>query len=414
MTQQNGCDESKPTEIVGSFVDPCHGQVLTYSVVANPEFNSYVWEMPRSTTGDITKDWVIISGQGTNSIRVRTGEKNGTIKLTVKHNKCGTKVQTTPVTPKNGCVSSCTLPDADLQGPEVICYIYEGGLEGEPFIPYVYSVTNPVEGAVYDFILPEGFIPVGGGEGEPFIEVLSAFDLSTEDANPSMPGVQQVITVVSSYPDRACVSDMSSLFVTLQDENCEPAEPLPVELVMFEGISRRSGIELAWSTATEIENDRFEVQRSLNGKEFTTIGEVKGAGNSSILLSYKYMDRQAPAGTIYYRLNQIDWDKAHEYSKVIAVQHTSGSSAQGLKVKLFPNPITDGQLSVQVESMPEGQSEFTLQLLDMNGKLLYSNTMLGSRRETSLGLRNLGLRQGLYVVSVSSGAESKMQRIVIQ
>ncbi|WP_157600470.1 T9SS type A sorting domain-containing protein [Rufibacter sp. DG15C] len=395
--QQNGCDDAKPSEISGSLVDPCPGAVVTYSVTANPDFTNYEWEMPRSGTGNIHSDWMIISGQGTNTIRVRAGEKNGTIKLTVTHNKCGKKVQTLAVTPKNGCVGTCPAPTATLVGPSVVCYIYEDDTN-----PYTYAVENPQEGVTYDFMFPEGFIVVNSGPD--FAEVLSFF----------IPGEVDSVQTVMLLASNGCNSSINTLNVTLRDQNCEPGGVLPVELVSFNGISRNGSVELSWSTATEINNDRFEVERSTNGKDFSTIGEVKGAGNSSMLLSYGYKDKQAPAGNVYYRLNQVDLDGSHEYSKVVSVQHSASTAAQGMQIKLFPNPITDGNLTVKVESLPEGSGNISYSVMDMNGKLLHTATLAANTTEVNLPLRSLGLRQGVYVVSFTSGKESQMQRILIQ
>ncbi|QHL87062.1 T9SS type A sorting domain-containing protein [Nibribacter ruber] len=399
----DGCKDSKPSEIRSSVSDPCPGVVLTYSVDANPDFTSYEWEMPRSNTGNMSSDWMIISGQGTNSIKVRAGEKAGTIKLAVEHKRCGKGVQTIPVTPKNGCSGTCSAPSGTLTGPEVVCYIYEV-VEA----PYVFKVENPEEGLTYDIMLPEGFIELSRGEDS--VSAVSFFIPEEVDSI-------QTITLVTS---NGCNSSISTLNVTLRDQNCEPGEssgpggdPLPVELALFEGISRGNRVELKWTTATEINNDRFEVERSMDGKEFSVIGTVHGAGTSNTLQTYSFSDMEASEGTVYYRLNQIDFDGSHEYSKVIAVQHARAGN-QGMSVKLYPNPIADGILTLKMERLPINNAPVQVQLRDMSGKVMYATTLASNTQEASLSLKDLGLRKGLYLVSLTAENESQMHRIIIQ
>lgn len=97
---------------------------------------------------------------------------------------------------------------------------------------------------------------------------------------------------------------------------------LPVELIGFHG--KRSGLynELEWVTASEKNADYFNVERSLDGKTFTKVGKVQAAGNSNTLKTYTFKD--IAEGVVYYRLRQIDFDGAFEYSKVIAVNSLGG------------------------------------------------------------------------------------------
>lgn len=93
--------------------------------------------------------------------------------------------------------------------------------------------------------------------------------------------------------------------------------PLPVNLIDFNAINKGSFIELTWTTASELNNDYFSIERSENGKAFSPIGKVLGNGDVSTTSSYSFMD-ESPNINNYYRLKQVDVDGSYEYSKIIS------------------------------------------------------------------------------------------------
>jgi hypothetical protein len=100
-------------------------------------------------------------------------------------------------------------------------------------------------------------------------------------------------------------------------------DPLPVDLVAWNGILKAEDIELHWSTAWEENNAGFEIERSFDGQRFETIDMVGGVGNSALENHYSYTDQEVKAKalgeTAYYRLVQIDYDGSRTISKVIAI-----------------------------------------------------------------------------------------------
>lgn len=97
--------------------------------------------------------------------------------------------------------------------------------------------------------------------------------------------------------------------------------PLPVQLTRFVGTAEGSTNHLSWTTASEIDNAVFEVEKSHDGVNFSTCGSVPGAGNSSVVQQYSFVDVNPFYGNTYYRLKQIDYDGDHEYSSVISVNN---------------------------------------------------------------------------------------------
>lgn len=96
--------------------------------------------------------------------------------------------------------------------------------------------------------------------------------------------------------------------------------PLPIELVNFNASPDGDIVKLTWTTLSEINNDYFCIERSLNGNIFEEIGRISGSGNSNNIIKYYYYDNRAYINTLlYYRLKQVDFDGTFEYSNVIPV-----------------------------------------------------------------------------------------------
>ncbi|MFK7807786.1 MAG: M36 family metallopeptidase [Saprospiraceae bacterium] len=146
--------------------------------------------------------------------------------------------------------------------------------------------------------------------------------------------------------------------------------PLPVELLNFDGRHiEGKGNQLLWQTASEMHNDRFEIQRSTDGRTFETIGSVKGNGTSNLVNNYEFFDRTTSAGSYYYRLQQFDFDGAFEFSKTIVIE----ISGKKLNLEIYPNPTKSG---INILLTGE-QSEATgLVLYNATGKLVLQESIL--------------------------------------
>jgi hypothetical protein len=113
--------------------------------------------------------------------------------------------------------------------------------------------------------------------------------------------------------------------------------PLPVELTSFTAYVQKNSVTLNWSTASELNNNGFEVQRSLLNSEFVTVGFVKGAGTSSLQKEYSFTDQNLSNDKYSYRLKQIDFDGTFEYSDEVEVIVVSLDNYS--LVNNYPNPF---------------------------------------------------------------------------
>ncbi len=124
-----------------------------------------------------------------------------------------------------------------------------------------------------------------------------------------------------------------------------PASIQPVNISYFSAQKQNDQVEIYWGTSSEQSNDFFEVQRrGENASTFEVIGVVNGNGTTSRSHEYQFTDKQPAEGLNYYRLRQVDFDGAFEYTQIISVEMPKRS----MDVKVFPNPASDN-LTVQIE-----------------------------------------------------------------
>ena len=130
----------------------------------------------------------------------------------------------------------------------------------------------------------------------------------------------------------------------------EDAPPLPVELILFTAIAQNNFVELNWTTATEINNQGFEVQRGASNSEFVTVGFVEGNGTTTQEHHYSFKDKDV-SGFLRYRLKQVDFDGSYEYSDIIEIEVLGNVSYELAQNYPNPfNPITKISYTLPVES----------------------------------------------------------------
>lgn len=147
---------------------------------------------------------------------------------------------------------------------------------------------------------------------------------------------------------------------------CNPAILLPIELLSFYGKTLNDRNILCWQTASEKNNDFFILQRSNNGKDFETIGKIKGAGNSSQEENYSFIDSNPFSGKNFYRLLQTDFDGAVTYSKILMLFNTTGNYSD---LKIFPNPAAN---SINI-SIPGDAATFEIEIFDAIGNMVVTS-----------------------------------------
>lgn len=188
-----------------------------------------------------------------------------------------------------------------------------------------------------------------------------------------------------------------------------PINPLPVSLTSFNGKGTSEGIALDWATASEKNNDRFEIERSLDGRKFEKIGTVRGHGTTNNAQQYAFMDRTPQKGTNYYRLRQVDFNGDSELSKLLHVKFNAG--AESLAIAVVPNPCQDGQCSVRLAGLDNSQP-VAIEVSDLTGRRVFSKQLAAD--QSSFEIPKLDTGRGIYILTAKNGKQTTYQKIILQ
>ena len=188
---------------------------------------------------------------------------------------------------------------------------------------------------------------------------------------------------------------------------------LPVELVSFTGYwNQKSDVNtLNWITASEINNDYFEVERSLNlSNSFEKIGQVAGSGTSSVSNEYSFEDADINlSGTYYYRLKQVDYNGDFDYSDVIAIDVNRIGKAY---LNILQNPIEN---DLSLEMFSEDGAMVTFAMFDINGRLIESVIQDSKFIEKGINRMTVDaqrLQRGQYILTVTIADERFVKKII--
>jgi len=157
---------------------------------------------------------------------------------------------------------------------------------------------------------------------------------------------------------------------------------------------------LEWATASEFNSDRFEMQRSGDGQNFTTIGNVAASGTTTKTKEYSYTDEQAPEKMNYYRLMQVDKDGSFKYSAIVSINNGTAS----LYVETYPNPVVD-DLLVHVISRDKGP--VSVRILNQQGQLITSMELQKHTDEADGRIKVKQIPSGIYFLEVRVGESLK-------
>lgn len=178
---------------------------------------------------------------------------------------------------------------------------------------------------------------------------------------------------------------------------------VPVELSSFSASVSGQKVELNWITATEVNNDRFEIERSSDLVSFEQISTLKGAGTSTSPLSYSFTDEKPLAGVSYYRLKQVDFDGTFSYSDVVNADVTINSYQLSQN---YPNPFGNGSQSNSTSinyTLPE-RTSVKLGVYSITGELIeYIVDEIQEAGVYSVNYSSTKLPAGVYFYTITAG-----------
>lgn len=177
--------------------------------------------------------------------------------------------------------------------------------------------------------------------------------------------------------------------------------PLPVTLVSFNVTKEGQAAQLKWSTTTEINSDRFEVEHSLNGKTWNKIGIVESYGESKVLKDYQHAHYAPARGENLYRLKMVDQDETFAYSRIRSIKFDDNA----MDLSVYPNP-SSGKLNIRNYATVK-----EMVISDLNGRSVYQSGSFSTGNGT-VDIKNLV--QGMYIVKITRlNGEFSTHKVVI-
>lgn len=180
---------------------------------------------------------------------------------------------------------------------------------------------------------------------------------------------------------------------------------LPVKLTAFNAAYIENRVKLQWSVSTEDNLAGYEVERSADGKQFSSIGRVVAVKQAS----YEFYDRQPISGANYYRLKETDNNGKFSYSNIVKISTAAGKS----EISVSPNPLAGRVFSLAMNNLSAG--EYTLTVLNSNGQKVAMKSLgaVPQHFTTSIELP-AGIAKGIYTVVVSGNQQWLTTRLMIQ
>lgn len=192
---------------------------------------------------------------------------------------------------------------------------------------------------------------------------------------------------------------------TSEDDN-----PLPIQLINFTAsTTNRMSVTTEWVTATEFNNDRFELERSLDGVNFEHVATVRSKGNSSSITNYSFEDVTPYKGTSYYRLKQVDLDGMFTVYPMVSV-YLSGEI--NVDSYLYPNPTSS---NCSIEFNQHLNQKVVVSIHNITGQLVgYQEFYLNGIKTLELSEHTQQLGPGVYYVNITTDGHNRTHKLIIK
>ena len=180
--------------------------------------------------------------------------------------------------------------------------------------------------------------------------------------------------------------------------------PLPVQLVAFSGYHSAQGVALSWATASEQNSAMFEVQHSINGTDFETVGSIKAMGFSTQKREYAFIHTEPKRNANFYRLAQTDIDGKVFYSNILMVR----CFTQNLEVKQVRS-----QPNLSANIIAKNSGSATLTLTDVQGRVKYTENLMLNIGDNAVEVPQY-LGAGIYFLGVNTQNTVVTQKMIVQ
>lgn len=183
--------------------------------------------------------------------------------------------------------------------------------------------------------------------------------------------------------------------------------PLPIELLSNEVNCIDNNVVVSWSTASETNNSFFTIEKSTDGINFISIGTVLGAGTSTSVLNYSFIDFNPYSGIAYYRLKQTDYDGISETFAIL----TSENCNSDLQVNINAFNDQAGNIAIVIDT--DVNSNYSAILFDALGKKIASKEIITSKGTNTFKFDITFLNTGVYFISIDNEKEKVTKKILV-
>lgn len=217
---------------------------------------------------------------------------------------------------------------------------------------------------------------------EPLAHAISTIsaEAGNEPANISRFALRQSYNPALKAGTPKCKIDAIKVSSTWSDAT------LPLRLLTVSVINNNGYAKLSWETCNEVNVKNFEIQKSTDARNFSTIASVP-AKNGNCNNSYTYADTKTLFGTAYYRIKTVDNDGAQTYSAIVSI-----GGKTSININVFPNPVVNNM----VLSHPQAGENAIAQIIDMSGKKVLQQKLQGGAVQTSIDVSKLS--RGHYTI----------------
>jgi hypothetical protein len=187
---------------------------------------------------------------------------------------------------------------------------------------------------------------------------------------------------------------------------------LPLKLIGFDGKRTIENISITWSSLNEVDVEKFVIERSLNGSDFTVVSTVTAADRSTGQTDYYYTDKDPDVLTrpekIYYRLKMYDKDGEFTYSKIITISPFAGNS----QFKVYPNPVHGSIIYLQINEIFGLKMEIKIE--DISGRLHNKYMVTGNNSNRNVPVDVSRLSSGVYRLKVKTSNSTYVRQFIVQ
>ncbi len=357
---------SKPTSAILETTDLCGNYTGSITATSDAGSPSYAWETGiydgSNWNWSAVSNGAVYSGSTTSTLGITNASLSvygNQYRCTVTESGCATT--SLPVLLATQAVPStvtCPTDSTTLSGTSKAFTIsYTGVVET---IQWQVSTTSP----------NSGFSDISDG---PLYSGVNDATLL----------IKTPTTSVDGYYYRAVLSNTCGSVQCASGARLTVSGLLPVQWMNFSARKQNATVVISWSTAAELNSRLFILQHSTNGTSWSEFGTVAASGNSTAEMNYSFVHTQPVKGSNYYRILARDADGKNSISKVIRIDTDSD-----VMIQLYPNPVTDGSLTVQL-----GQPSF-IRLFDNTGRLVKQQQGLAGTQLIDLSR----MAKGIYIL----------------